>query len=435
MTPARRPRRSLGRTLALLGALAFCVPVLAFVIAHLVSRSAVRRELRAWEAAGTSMDALRARFPARQDSAAAMELDRLARALGLHLASGSESQVDDQALYAAMSKSLGQLARRGGEESTPPEARAFLDAHRAQIAAVAAYLLSASDIAWAMDIDAGPEAPIPSMLAHRYLNTILLTEALEMSRRGDAAGAERMLDAAWRQQETLAARPELIGQLIVIALAGQHGNVLRRVAGASPAWEERLQQRRFVPSVIDSFQVEAHGFLRIAQDYGGTSDADARLVPVNGPAGPFVRIAGAPWLRLSLASASRHYRRGQELARAADLCRVTGEILQTVVASEIGRWDFMSRVAVPGVMRSVTSAAGADLDSELTRLVLQARRGTLAARDVPSAVCRSVTWRQAREEDGRWTIRADPPLPRDPGHPDRWVFALAAGPASPGPNR
>jgi hypothetical protein len=430
MTSARRARRSFARTLAFYGALALVVVVLAFLAGHLASGWAVRRELRAWEATGSSMDALRAHWPRRADSPAALELDRLVRPLGLHLTQerGTVWPIDNKAEHQAMGKWLGELYKSTDDryEAAPAEVRAFLDAHRADLAAVAAHLRSATDITWATNIDAGPEAPLPGLLAHRYLSTMLLSEALERNRRGDVAGSEEMLDAAWRQGETLASRPELISQLIAIALAGQHGNVLRRVAGASPSWEERLKQRRFLPGVIGSFQSDAYGFVTVAQSYRGTSDADARVFPAEGAAGSAVRVATAPWIRLSLSSASRHLRRSQELARAADACRVKREDLDDVVASGIGRWDVIARVAVPSVMRSVTAGAGADLDSELTRLVLQARHGGATA-DVPSTVCKSVTWHPMRESDGRRTIRAEPPLEVDPARPHRWTFTLAAG--------
>jgi hypothetical protein len=329
---------------------------------------------------------------------------------------------------------LGQLYKRkdDGYDAAPAEVSAFLESHRAELSSVAAHLIGASDITWATDIAAGFEAPVPSLLAHRYFNNLLVAEALERSGRGDVEGAERMLDAAWRHGDTLASRPDLISQLIAIGLTGQHVNVLRRVAGASSYWPERLEQRRFLPAVIDTFQYQAHTFLTIAETYRGTSDRDVGLIPGEGPFGLPIRVATGPWMRMSLSSASGHCRRAQELARATDACRVAGNALQAAYESEIGRWDLMSRIAVPNAMLTVAAGASADLDSELTRLVLQARQKG-AASDVPSRVCKSVTWRQARETDGRWTIRADRPPALDANRPDRWTFTVSSAALTPRP--
>jgi hypothetical protein len=85
MSAAGRPRRRYTRTLVVYGGLALATLVLGFIAGHVAGAWMLRKELRAWEAAGTSMDALRARWPRRADSAAALELDRLARPLGLRL--------------------------------------------------------------------------------------------------------------------------------------------------------------------------------------------------------------------------------------------------------------------------------------------------------------------------------------------------------------
>jgi hypothetical protein len=432
---ARTPRGCIFRALTLYGVFVFSTWLLWLLLGHLAGWWMSRREERAWAATGMSMEALRARAPRHDDSAAAHELERLTDPLGVHVIRlpGRDSQIKDRPLYDAMVRFMGGLSKTGDDryDAAPPEVRAFLDRHRAELVAVAAHFSSAPDIAWEMDIDMGPEAPIPSLLAHRHLNTLLLIEALERRRRGDDAGAGQMLDAARRHAEALAGRPERISQLIAIALAGQQGDVLRRVSGGTGPWDARLQQRRYHQDMLDGFQYEAYSWLVLNKTYRGVADLEVSKPPPTGPLGWLVRISSAPYVQVGFSGISRHLRRAREIARSSDPCRMPGDELEKKVSAGIPRWDVLSTIAVPSVMRTVTSAAGADLDNELTRLVLQARSGGPAGGAAPlsvkSRICEEVSWRHERRGDGRWTIKADPnPSALDPNRPQRWAFTFAA---------
>jgi hypothetical protein len=82
--------------------------------------------------------------------------------------------------------------------------------------------------------------------------------------------------------------------------------------------------------------------------------------------------------------------------------------------AEIPRWNLIAKVGAPSVVRPWTAAAGADLDAELTRLVLQARArqregGSWGQTvDVPSRVCREIVWSHRHEGNGALTIAARP---------------------------
>ena len=430
---ARTPRGCVLRALTLYGGFVVGVWLLWLLLGHITGWWMGRREQQAWAATGTSLEAMRARFPRQSASSAAVELDRAARPLGLRLIADPAvpSQIEDKALYDVMSKALGRLSKGGDEgyEPPPPEVRAFLDRQRAQLAYVARHLNGAADITWETDLDRGPEGPIPSLLAHRYLNTMLLTEALERHRRGDDAGAGEMLDAAWHQSESLASRPEIISQLITIALAFQQGDVLRRVGGGTAPWDTRLRPRHH-KAIVETFRTEAYMWVVMNQTYRGAADLEVREPPPVGPGGWLLRVTTAPYVQMGFSGISYHLRRGRELALANDPCRMNGDELDKAVSDGIPRWDVIARLAVPSMMRAVTSGATADLDNELTRVVLKTRRGEAGGTppfSLKSDVCQDVVWRHERGGDGRWTIKADPgPGTLDPKRLKRWDFTVSS---------
>jgi hypothetical protein len=379
------------------------------------------------------MDALKARWPRADDSPGAREIDGLGRQLGIHLVRSSGGPpVEDQKLYDSATGWLSRLSKshEDGFPALPADVRALLDSERETLASMVARLNTTSYLAWKMDLDAGPEAPVPSLLAHRYLNTLVLLDAVERHRRGDRAGAEQALDAAWRHSETLADRPELISVLIAEALTINLGVVLRRIPEANSAWNGRLEQRRFHREVIDRFQSEAYSFAVLTRGYRGAGDMEEAGPAGNNPVDWTVRILSVPFVRISMARISHHLRRGRALALASDPCRVTGEEMARIVSADMTRWDTIPKIAVPSVVRAVTSGAAADLDSELTRrvLVLEVRRGgrpgNEATSAVPSGVCDGLSWRQVRQRDGGWTIGADPAPALHAGSDQRWIFTI-----------
>jgi hypothetical protein len=396
----------------------------------------VRREERAWAQTGRSMQALRERYPRTTDSEAARELDRLTRRLGIRVLHdpAQPSQIDDEAFYDAANKYMRRLGDAADDRplALSAEGRRFLDQHRSALKAVAEYLVSTPDIAWETNIDAGLSAPIPSLLAHRSLQNLLLLEALERQRSGGEAEARLFLEAAWRQSETIAARPELISQLIVVSLGLCQQSVLRAMPESAPAWSQRLAGRRLREANIGTLQVEAYGWLMWTREYRGVGDLEAEAAPgalSGGAAAALVRLFSVPYVRLTAASVSWHLRRTRDLSLAGDPCDLDADKMKQEVRGGIHHWNVLAEIAVPSLAGAWVSGRDADLDAEWTRLILDARQRMRQSGDwgvagrTQSSVCRGITWLCRRERDGELTILAEPaPAPERPHH---WAFTLS----------
>jgi hypothetical protein len=428
----RLPQGCVARAATLYGLFLSVVVGVPLVGGHAFAAWRLRSERVAWAETGTSMNALAIRYPAQRDSASARGLDRITRRLGIRVVRDDAqpgTQVDDMKLVELLNRYMATMRQSSDDSLAAPEAplEAFLDAHRAHLDSVSSHLrLSSDPITWEVDLDAGPQPPQPSLLAHRTLHTLLLLEGVRRLRRGEATGADDMLYAAWRQRQTLVERPEVISQLIAIALAGNEQAVLRRWRQPPPAWKDRTRQDRFRDRFVESIQADVYGWLVLTREYRGAADLDA------GPrsAGLLdwgVRIGTVPYMRLAVAGISRHVRRGRELILADVSCSRGSDALGQEVLQGISRWETIPRTAVPSLIRAWTSAVRADLDSELTALVFEAREGVPASTvNVPSGVCRGLQWLQEPAPGGGWSIRAElaPELVREDG---QWSFTLARG--------
>jgi len=111
-----------------------------------------------------------------------------------------------------------------------------------------------------MDLAKGKSGqPDPNSSGPLVLQRILLTKALVEARAGRASEADLWLGASWRLNESTAARPTMVWQLVAIAVSRWEAGVLRKVRSADPAWIERTkfasQRQRAFAAMNDDFVI------------------------------------------------------------------------------------------------------------------------------------------------------------------------------------
>jgi len=144
----------------------------------------------------------------------------------------------------------------------PPSAAitSFLAERAEPIDEIRAVLLSERAPRWAMDLAKGKSGePDPNSSGPLVLQRILLTKALVEARAGRASEADLWLRASWRLNESTAARPTMVWQLIAIAVSRWEAGVLRKVPSADSAWIERMQfasqRQRAFAAMSDDFVI------------------------------------------------------------------------------------------------------------------------------------------------------------------------------------
>jgi hypothetical protein len=194
-------------------------------------RTAAAREpaaMAAWRQAYGDPQARVAWLTRADDNPTAERLVVLAKPLGIVLESLSQ-----QASSFTEASAIGRYVNTAGD-LTEPSVRAYLEAHRSDIASIVDVLTTSEPPVWRSAVS--PPLPVPepsvSILAVRLLNNVLAADAILEASEGRAEDADRAVRAAWQVMRSARDQPLMFGQLIAIALTTADLGAVRRTADA-----------------------------------------------------------------------------------------------------------------------------------------------------------------------------------------------------------
>ncbi|HYI10106.1 MAG TPA: hypothetical protein VEK57_13685 [Thermoanaerobaculia bacterium] len=214
------------------------------------SRMSDRAARAAWPSGLGSLASLSGTFPKRGENEAARTLMQLTAPLGLDFKPAAKQSLPEPLMKGLMSYLKAQ--HESGSRTVPappPEVARFLADHAAQLDAVRNHLLQ-HEPAWPFDLALGFDAPIPNLLAHMHLGRLLIA-------RGVTGGSWDDLHAAWRLSQSLQARPEMITQLIALALARSINAAAWKLPQPAPAWLEEMRAVDHVQLLNRGLQYDA----------------------------------------------------------------------------------------------------------------------------------------------------------------------------------
>jgi hypothetical protein len=339
-------------------------------------------------------EAFLAAYPKTEATAAALELEALAAAIGIDLAPKDDRRphpgpADTEAYRKVALKAAeyldASLESPADRLSAPdPALDAFLAQRAAAIAAVRSRLLRPEEIAWELDVSEGFDAGVPNFRGHVRLERLLGARALVEIRAGDSAAASQTLEAMWRLAEIDASRPGLFPLLIALADCRFIAGIARRLDAPAFEWIDRMRGRVFFEAFLAQIQNERWFSNQEEPKAREIRDATARIHGrvVEGLA----EKTPCEWTRPGL----RH------------LWEVAG-------AGEDPTHAFIAGMAADNLVDMLMRWHRYLLDSELTALVLEARAERAAARDhawpaklldLESAVCPGAFWSYRRKRDG-----------------------------------
>ena len=331
---------------------------------------------RPWPNGLGGFDTVAARYPDRAAATpAAVALTKLTVPLGVDIAPRGERFVPtppSRKDFDAIQKPLGayitaQLERPSTAiDNAPPAVAAYLDAHRAQLDAVRADVLSGAPIAWTVQLERGMDMPIPNLLGHMELTRLFVARAL-------MTGSWDDLHAVWQLDSGLRPRPDLISQLIALASTRMINASAAKLPLPAPAWLAEVRAFDYRRGIVASMQSEANSWQSL-------------------PAGGGVRgfIAG-PYVRVSAADAAEHMRAAFVDMAHSNACDVDEEALMQAVKRSIPKWNVLANMGIPNISSLWQRVARVTPELELTEKALQLRRGETPS---PSSRC----------SDGQWVV-------------------------------
>jgi hypothetical protein len=301
------------------------------------------------------------------------------------------------------------IFKNGPTVQPPPELADFLSRYATPLNAFEDAVLDGPELVWARE-PPSILAVCPSPMVGRKLVNVLLSQAINETRKGNPVGADRALETAWAVNAAYREVPLVIDLLIATAIDGEIFAAVRRLGPPPEAWRSRIATHDY----RRSFSLSLQGEVLFA------TAGVARENDENANAGLRCRLWGtfqAPYTGLSLASYSDLMRRATlGLREWKDPCSFN---VDTFVESlHIPSWNVLARVSLPGLLPSYMRAIGAALDQEVTGRILEARESTEHAPPVkggfPSDVCPGLSWNVEKRPDQALTLAPSRPLPWTP---------------------
>jgi hypothetical protein len=361
-----------------------------------------RRVEREWARTVEPMEAFLARYPDAAMSDGALALEAAAARIGIEMnpnragAHPQESVAKDfQAIARMLYTYLGPQHGRDATEPALPSAElsAWLAKYRDEVLALVEVARGGRPIAFETSW-ASFDPPMPGLSGLQSSASVAVVLALESDRAGDAATARDAIEASWRIGGAARERGDLVGQFLAFGIDGRTLRALRRMEHPPPGWPDRL-----------SDPDHRRGFLRSLQGEAWLDLSRARRIR---------SFDQGPVLRLMACDNAEALRVMVEELSHGDPCRMDVDAIESKVEGSLFRGNVLARSALPSHVRGWISAVEADLEVELTRMVLEARAGRnrdgswpATPGEVESKVCPGSSWRSVA--DGRvLSITLDP---------------------------
>lgn len=374
------------RILGLVVGIVLAVVVVVWVVGGLVAAGGMERiGSEPWPAGLGTLASVEARFPAQKTNDAARRMVALSAPLGISFQTSADKP--DPVRTAIGEYVKAEHGRAEQAISEPPAAvQTYLAAHDVEIDALRDHLLSGDPIVWDLDLSKGFDAPVPNLVGHMHVARLLTARAL-LRGRGDDTRAWDDLHAAWRVAQSLEPRPEMISQLITLAIT----RVVNAAAWKLPqapnsAWfaeVQRLDSRRLL---MASHQNEMYVMWR-----------NAERATMNGAMG----VIGRPYLRWQIVDMAQRQRAAMEKLAAVTTCSV-GE-----PSGAVPRWNVLANIATPNLDASWSRVFRSIPEREAAMNAMRIADGQPI---VAKSACSDSTW---RFESDRLTFSREIPKSHD----------------------
>lgn len=335
---------------------------------------------RAWPMDLGTLEDVPGRFPKRGAGAAALRLAELAKPFG------GEGEPVTAFLYA-------EHERNTIEIGAPPAALTeCLAANETRLDAIREHILRGGDFGWAVDLEAGVDAPVPDLPMHSAVVRTLVARALVRRDWDD-------LRAAFLLARSLEPRPEVVSQVMEVELERTVNAAAWKLPLPAPFWVVELRGGDRRRDFLRAFMVQTWLNWQHANN--------SILLPV---ARQYARAAAANFALHQRATAVGLVNR-QECG--FDATRYFEERIR-----RMPDWNFAGQLTMPNYGAVWSRVLKLDVEREATANALRVRAGQPVD---PGSRCSDGTWRYA---DGRLRYTAE--LPRVTGNEMPLTLVISA---------
>jgi hypothetical protein len=389
----------------MLFALLVAAVAVVWLVGYSITDSMTKNDLHAdWPLGLGGADSVPRRFPPIGATEGVEALTTAAARLGIDLRERSHG-MDTPTLRSAADYVTAEVTRTTNDVQQPPSPLgAFLATHSPELDEVET-IATTAPLGWPEDVQKGHEAPLPNLIGIVRLQRLLLARAL--ARHADSA-AWNELHASWNLGRALLGRPEMISNLVGLAVVRNTNAVARTLPPPAPTWRNEMLAFDYRRAFVASQQAEAWM----------VATAGRRLSSVNEdirPDGnrPIHRIASIvlrPYVSYSAAGLEKAYRDSSSAFASMNQCGIDVDAFNRI--SRIPTWNFMARASYPslgGAWQRVLRLR-ADLEATSKLLELESARASAGAwpDSIPglsTSACSDGHWLYERRNDGSMTLR------------------------------
>jgi hypothetical protein len=327
-------------------------------------RTTVARE---WPMGLGPLESVHARYPKQVKNEAARELERLSEQVSISFARRSERLEPDKHPVNDYVRAQLQKADRVIDPAPPlPD-----------VTAIREHLLTKGPIVFDLDMAGESRAPMPNLIAHSRLARLLIANAFERARRGDA-GAWDDLRAAREVSRGLWRRPELASAMVALAIDRFIVTAARKMPSPPPAWFGEMRTFDYRKALMAAMQADTWLIsTSIKADEDEEEDIYESLL-----SGPYLAIARADFLALQREAA-------YELSKV-NACGWDAQKFTDARSKAVPFWNLPAKMATPNLAAAWQRLFRLRAELELTEHVHGLRSGT-----------------ESQCPDGQWIVTAE----------------------------
>lgn len=349
----------------------------------------------------------------------AAQLDNELQELGLGRTDGqsqsnSQNDGDPEIRFQEIATGLNQYFREQRHQTSqakglpplPPQVSTYLQ--QQELTEIQRFILEHPLPTWELQVERLIRDPqqMVNFLPVANLQRILLARGIWLEKDSPAKAAESF-DAAWRLTEAIAARPDLLSQMLAGILQQQQVTLLRHIEQPSVQWHPRLErdQQQAILQALTFDHWAEYQTLQYQQTRAQLAASSER---------PWKRLLGQQYLQFSRLDWLAARKRNQSEFMGRQLCDVGTAAQQFPV--EPHRLNSFGTGNVTIFAQEWIKASDRMLAAELTQKIIQAKQIANSEGQWPqqlpqlaSKVCPKVAWNYQRDSEGSIRLWFDQP--------------------------
>jgi hypothetical protein len=258
----------------------------------------------------------------------------------------------------------------------PEDVKHYLKAHAGDFAAMYEQVQNDGP-EWKTDLSALIRAPLPNLAEHRAIVSVILLDCLNKTQQARSNEALESFKAAWKINQSLRRRPELISQIVAISNDERLAKTIRKMREVPHEWQLRLIEHDYRKSIQFAFVLD---IWVVAEAINRSPEL---MFPQDwGPAVCTIATGlGEPYIRLMSIQSVEAVQKSVAAMRERDFCSTDYGFAKSLLDDNLAWWNRLGYEAISNLDSSLRIANVAMLQLEAAQKVLRIKEVSVQTSD------------------------------------------------------